>query len=701
MISKKILLSVKILFFSSWLFAQTNYYVDFSNGNDTNPGTETQPWKTIAKVNGFSFSPGDHIKFKRNETWNEYLYASSSGNASSGHIVYETYGTGSEPMLAHSDYGILIDGQDYIIVRDFEITSANGVMIYDSEGSNPPDHIEVLNNKMHGNSIPPAYTSDGGVNIRHGANNIVVSGNEIYNHYYPVWLGEGAGCQTIITNNTIYDCSGAGIGSDEVHCSEGTENVFSYNEIYNVDWHGIELAGNWHIVEHNVIHNSGSGGHSGIHLFARFEPTDPDKGGDYNVIRYNKCFQIYDRTDPNYRTDGNGIQIDQWCDYNLVYNNITYENDGAGIIIFGGSGNKIYNNTMYNNGLDLGNRYGQFEFLLAQDDDSPCNDNIVANNIGFASSENHFAAATDEVSQNNNNTFSSNLWFNSAGDNMVGIIEYDLHAANPVSQTDWNNFSWTTNEIFGDPLFTNQTTNDFHLQSNSPAIDAGTDLSSEGITDDYDGVARPQGNNYDSGAYEYDDITPVELISFSANINENNSVTLCWITATEVNNYGFKIEKKELNSADENFQNQNWKTIGFISGSGNSSSPSKYSFIDCDIDGGKISYRLKQIDTDGSFGIFDSVVVEIEIPFKFKLLQNYPNPFNPETIIKYQLASKSRVEIIVFDILGRKVATLVDKEQSAGYHQIIFGGSNLASGIYLVSMKAANFHKSIKAVLLR
>ena len=97
-------------------------------------------------------------------------------------------------------------------------------------------------------------------------------------------------------------------------------------------------------------------------------------------------------------------------------------------------------------------------------------------------------------------------------------------------------------------------------------------------------------------------------------------------------------------------------------------------------------------------GVNDEIT---ETPEKFELYQNYPNPFNPETIIKYQLASKSRVEIIVFDILGRRVAKLVDKEQSAGYHQIIFGGSNLASGIYLVSMKAANFHKSIKAVLLR
>jgi hypothetical protein len=89
------------------------------------------------------------------------------------------------------------------------------------------------------------------------------------------------------------------------------------------------------------------------------------------------------------------------------------------------------------------------------------------------------------------------------------------------------------------------------------------------------------------------------------------------------------------------------------------------------------------------------------IPGQFKLLQNYPNPFNPSTTIGYQLQDISEVTIEVFDITGRKVATLVNKKQEPGYYRVRFNASNLASGIYLYRLKTENNVGVKKMVIIK
>ena len=90
-----------------------------------------------------------------------------------------------------------------------------------------------------------------------------------------------------------------------------------------------------------------------------------------------------------------------------------------------------------------------------------------------------------------------------------------------------------------------------------------------------------------------------------------------------------------------------------------------------------------------------------KIPVQFELPQNYPNPFNPETVISWQLTVSSHVNLSIFNILGQKVATLVDKKQSAGHHQIEWDASGLASGIYLYHLKVNEHEISKKMVLMK
>ncbi len=89
------------------------------------------------------------------------------------------------------------------------------------------------------------------------------------------------------------------------------------------------------------------------------------------------------------------------------------------------------------------------------------------------------------------------------------------------------------------------------------------------------------------------------------------------------------------------------------------------------------------------------------IPTAFKLEQNYPNPFNPTTIIEYSLPVESKVKLEIYDILGRKILVLVNKDQKAGKHSTIFNGGNLASGVYLYRIKAGNFTDTKKLMLIK
>jgi len=89
------------------------------------------------------------------------------------------------------------------------------------------------------------------------------------------------------------------------------------------------------------------------------------------------------------------------------------------------------------------------------------------------------------------------------------------------------------------------------------------------------------------------------------------------------------------------------------------------------------------------------------IPDKFSLGQNYPNPFNPVTKINYALPSDVKVVIKIYDILGREVKTLINEFKKAGYYDISFDGTNLATGVYFYRIEAGEFVQSKKMVLVK
>jgi hypothetical protein len=225
-------------------------------------------------------------------------------------------------------------------------------------------------------------------------------------------------------------------------------------------------------------------------------------------------------------------------------------------------------------------------------------------------------------------------------------------------------------------------------------------------TDIINAVALRQGSNTNSVQIVVDGIRiadgwpqaplPVELTSFTA-ISKGRGVELVWNTATEVNNYGFEIEKGRMK---DELGSMNWEKIGFVEGNGTTNAPKSYTFVDGSASG-TVAYRLKQIDRDGSFEYSNQVEVTIAAPKEFALMQNHPNPFNPATAINYTLPVAGHVTLKIYNLIGKEVATLVNGVQDAGVKVAQFDASQLPSGIYFYTLRTNSFSATRKMMLLK
>ncbi len=239
----------------------------------------------------------------------------------------------------------------------------------------------------------------------------------------------------------------------------------------------------------------------------------------------------------------------------------------------------------------------------------------------------------------------------------------------------------------------------------------GTPL--ENVTKDVDDDMRHATLPY-IGADEASTALPVELVSFSVTAARLNA-ELTWTTATETNNHGFEVERKNVSGfmsqvSGESSLNLNpespisqWTQIGFVNGNGSSNTAHDYSFTDRSLSAGTYSFRLKQIDRDGRFGYSKEVEVTVgSAPLVFGLSQNYPNPFNPSTTIGFTLQNSGLTTLKIYDAVGREVATLVNDELEAGvYHQKMFDASRLSSGIYFARLVSGGKTQVRKLMLMK
>ena len=190
---------------------------------------------------------------------------------------------------------------------------------------------------------------------------------------------------------------------------------------------------------------------------------------------------------------------------------------------------------------------------------------------------------------------------------------------------------------------------------------------------------------------------PVELSAFTVSVKDA-VVKLNWETKTEVNNFGFEVERKA--GGIESSRSQ-YEKIGFVNGNGNSNSPKNYSFADNNAVSGKYCYRLKQIDNDGKFEYSNAVEIDLGTPQEYTLNQNYPNPFNPSTVISFSVPVTAPVTLKIYDAIGNEVVTLVNEEKTAGIYNIEFNAMDLTSGIYFYKLQAGSFIETKKMLLIK
>ena len=229
--------------------------------------------------------------------------------------------------------------------------------------------------------------------------------------------------------------------------------------------------------------------------------------------------------------------------------------------------------------------------------------------------------------------------------------------------------------------------------------ESGTNTTAHDWVGDNNGTLNNFNFDATDGWISSDSPLPVELTSLTATLLNSSNAELKWTTATEVENAGWEVERRLMvngsgkmedgnKSNHPSIQQSTWFKVGFISGSGTSNAPKEYSFTDAKLSGGCYAYRLKQINRDGTYKYSQEVEVAIEVPRVFSLSQNYPNPFNPSTTIGFTLPDDGKVMLKIYDVLGREVKTLVNEEMKAGeYHQVVFDGTSLASGMYFARLQ--------------
>jgi hypothetical protein len=180
---------------------------------------------------------------------------------------------------------------------------------------------------------------------------------------------------------------------------------------------------------------------------------------------------------------------------------------------------------------------------------------------------------------------------------------------------------------------------------------------------------------------------PVEFAAFDVT-RSDNSVLLQWATVSERQNAGFEVQRRRSDAP-----NGGWKEIGFVESTavgGTTVESQSYRFADTDLpfEADSLTYRLRQVDIDGGATMSDPVVVAMNAPETLVLHGAAPNPVRGQATLRYEVPEQTSVRIDLFDVLGRRVTTLVNRKEVAGRQTTTFDASRLSSGTYFVRLQS-------------
>jgi hypothetical protein len=425
--------------------SNTKYYVA-SNGDDSDPGTESQPWRTIQKAAN-TLAAGDSLIVLPGE-YDERVQITTSGS-SGAPITYQAQGTVTmKGFTIRADY-IIIDGFDitntdnywddglgifiqgsYCVLKNNYIYFATrgGIIVFNTSSSN----CLIKNNRLYKNAM-------NGIEVQ-GRDHLIV-GNEIWRtiQYHPKW-----------TNPPSW-----------------------------VDADGIRFHGSGHVIRNNYIHDISYDDTENVNphidCFQTYSSSTQEAASNI-IFEQNFCEVLTSQTA---NESGHGFMLADARDI-IIRNNIIQAYGGVNTGAGGNSHLTIVNNVFANN-LAFQSFYPMGVGL------KDCPNTVVKNNI-FYDQPFHTISV-------NGNTSGQEIDYNLAyrsDDQPSRCYVIDYQCVNPAPA----HHLWDI-----DPLFINPAAGDFHLQGGSPAIDAGTALAE--VTNDFDGNLRPQGEGYDIGAFEH------------------------------------------------------------------------------------------------------------------------------------------------------------------------------------------------------
>ena len=511
-----------------------SYYVDATLGDDSNPGTQAQPWKTISKVNSTSFSPGDNIYFKRGETWREQLNVPSSGSDGNP-ITFGAYGSGDRPIIhggttipsdewsgpdANGVYSYSYSGDIWFVTEDNSLIlhasdstcsdgnwywdNANDTLYYKPTSGTPSDHVVdrvtraaciKMNNRQYieleNLNLIISYSGIEGSAPNSSINNITISYCDISKCRNGIWFeGRNGNDNSYIT---ISHCNISNCG----------ESIFLGAYASATEKHSHCTISN------NTIQNTGIT--TGSELWDEFLSGDLEAIGLQNINNSTISRNII----TGGAVDG-GIVV--WTaetstsNDNEIKRNYLKDLDGAGVIPGGAYTNNTTNNTVaYNIIVDCGQGssppYGGLRLNRSQSPSNKIYNNVlVGNDINL-----YLYSLTDYYIIKNNISYNPvNYHVRRDGEIGNNILDYNCYYPDTGTKfqldgSDYDFSGWKTqtgqdaHSISQDPLFVDADYNDFHLQPASPCIDAGVNV---GLTEDYEGNSVPWGEGVDIGAYE-------------------------------------------------------------------------------------------------------------------------------------------------------------------------------------------------------
>jgi hypothetical protein len=190
---------------------------------------------------------------------------------------------------------------------------------------------------------------------------------------------------------------------------------------------------------------------------------------------------------------------------------------------------------------------------------------------------------------------------------------------------------------------------------------------------------------------------PVELASVDAKVTGSESIQLTWQTASESNNAGFEVQRRTG-------EKKSWKQVGFVESraeNGTTTDAQSYKFRDESVpfEADSLTYRLRQVDVDGSASVSDEVTVHRTVD-ELRLLGTFPNPARSQATVRYTVGRAQEVSIQLYDVLGRQVKTVVSQTKD-GRQELQMNVSDLASGVYLLRLRAEDAVKTRRLTVVQ